>query len=302
MKFSLRPKPPYNFELVASLYSRFPQCVDTYTKSSYKRALEIDGQICLVEVSSTGSVDCPLLEVCVTPSTVNRAKLKKTVSWMLSVEEDFSAFYSLAKKDKKLWGLVSPLYGLHAPKTPTVYEALIIAISEQQIALPVAIALRKRLAEKHGKRILVKGKRYYAFPSPMAIAKARVEDIREMKFSTKKAEYMIDISKKVVSGEIDLEQMKSWEVGKVLETLTQYRGLGPWTVEYMMVRGMGRYDALPAADIGLRNSLTKYLGSKERVSEAKVRAFLQPFGRYKGNAAFYLIYAYAFEKYKNLEN
>lgn len=68
-------------------------------------------------------------------------------------------------------------------------------------------------------------------------------------------------------------------------------------VEYMMCRGMGRYDTLPAKDIALRSGVTQYLGKKERVSEQKVRKVLKKFGQHKGKAAFYLIYAYAFQKY-----
>lgn len=167
----------------------------------------------------------------------------------------------------------------------------------QQIALPVAIALRKRLVEKYGQSLEVFGGRYFAFPTPEALAKAKPAEIRNLRFSTKKSEYIVDVSRRVTEGKLDLEEMKNWNQEKILETLTEIRGLGPWTVEYMMCRGMGRYDALPANDIGLRNSLTKFLDKRERVSEKETRNFLECFGEYKGYAAFYLIYTYAFQKY-----
>jgi DNA-3-methyladenine glycosylase II len=101
----------------------------------------------------------------------------------------------------------------------------------------------------------------------------------------------------VVKGEIDLEKMRTWNQEKILATLTKIKGIGPWTVEYMMCRGMGRYEALPANDLGLRVSLTKFLGRKQRATGKEARDFLDRFGQYRGYAAFYLIYTYAFGRY-----
>lgn len=298
MKFYIKPKAPFNFELVASLYGRFPtQCVDLYGQGMYTRALKPGKEVCLIKVKSIGTVNQPKLEVDVQLEIKDADLVKKTVEWITGADEDISSFYKIGLKDEKFSRLIKQLYGLRPPRTPTAFEALIIAITEQQIALPVAITLRKRLVEKLGEQITVDGKIYFTFPTAEALAQAKPEEIRELKFSSKKSEYLVEVSQKVASGEIDLEEMKNWEIEKIIERLTQIRGIGPWTAEYMIVRGMGRYEALPAADIGLRSSLTKFLERKERVTEEEVRKFLEPFGKYKGNAAFYLICAYAFEKY-----
>jgi len=297
-KFFIKPKPPFNFELVASLYSRFSvQCVDIYNGEVYERALRVNDKICLVRVKSIGSIDRPKLLVEVFPDTVEKRLILERIKWMLGMTDDIEGFYKIAKRDKKFAPIIKNLCGLRAPKTSTVFEALIIAISEQQIALPVAIALRKRLVEKYGESIKVNGKKYYTFPNPESLAKAKAEDIKKLKFSLKKSEYIVDVSKKVANGEINLEKMKNLNKERILDELTKVRGIGLWTVEYMMCRGMGRYDALPANDLGLRTSLTKYFDRKERVSEQEARRFLEPFGKHKGYAAFYLIYNYAFQKY-----
>lgn len=298
MKLFIQPKSPFNFDLVGSLYSRFPvQCVDLYTKGVYERALRVKNGIYLVKVKSVGLVDKPKLLVEVLPSITDKRLIKEKVKWITGTEDDIKGFYKIGLKDKKFVQIIKNLYGLRAPKTPNIFESLIIAITEQQIALPVAISMRKRLVEKYGESIKIDDKIYYTFPSPKSLAKAKPEEIRELKFSFKKSSYIVEISKKVANGEIDLEKMRQWGKEKILDILTKIKGIGSWTVEYMMCRGMGRYDALPANDIGLRMSLTKYLNKKERVSEGEVRCFLEHFGKYKGYAAFYLIYTYAFQKY-----
>lgn len=297
MRFYIEPKPPFNFDLVASLYARFPtQCVDIYSEGEYRRVLKINNKNHLVRISSIGSVKKPKLEVMINPKGDEKT-IKKVAKWIVGADDDVDKFYKIGFKDEKFTQVINNLYGLRAPKTPTVFEALIIAISEQQIALPVAIAIRKRLVEKYGDSISINGEKYFAFPTAEQLAKAKPKDIRELKFSTRKAEYIIGVSKMVTKGDINLEKMKSWGVDKILEELTKIKGLGFWTVEYMMCRGMGRYDALPANDMGLRASVTKYLDKKDRVSEKEVRKLLKPFGSHKGYAAFYLIYSYAFQKY-----
>jgi DNA-3-methyladenine glycosylase II len=298
MDFNIGPKAPYDFRLVASLYSKFStQCVDYYAEGKYQRVLKVANKLCLATVTSLDSITKPKLRVNLTSPPPDVKEFKAQIEWILGTDEDTNGFYAIGQKDQKFAALIKDLYGLHAPRTPTVYEALIIAISEQQIALPFALVLRQRMTEKFSDFVEVDGKKYFAFPEPEALAKAKVEQFRAMKFSTKKAEYIIDISQKVASGKLDLEKMRDWEIAKTMEVLTEIRGIGPWSVEYMMVRGMARHDALPATDIGLRNGLTRYLGKTEKVSEKEVREFLEPFGKYKGLAAYYLIYSYAFKKY-----
>jgi DNA-3-methyladenine glycosylase II len=297
MKAFIKPNPPYNFNLVASLYSRFPtQCVDIYSEGEYKRVLRVENKLYFIRIKSVGSVDNPRLGIGVARK-VGKRILKDKIKWIVGADDDIKSFYKIASKDIKFKGVINNMYGLRAPKTPTVYEALIIAITEQQIALPVAIALRKRLVERYADFIQVKGKKYYSFPTPKQLAEAKPEDIKKLKFSMKKAEYIVGVSKEVYSGNIDLEKMKDWKTEEVLGKLTKIRGIGPWTVEYMMCRGMGRYDALPASDMGLRNAVTRLLGSKDKASETEVRKLMKQFGKNKGIAAFYLIYWYAFQKY-----
>ncbi len=300
MKFSIYPKPPFSFDLVAGLYSRFPtQCVDIYGEGVYERALEVKERIYLIKVKSIGLLNEPKLLVEVLPEgeTIDKQSIEEKIKWMLGTEDEIKEFYKIGLKDRKFSQIIRNLYGLRPTKTPTVFEALIIAISEQQIALPVALAIRKRLVEKYGESITIGEKKYYAFPSAEALAQAKSAEIKELKFSSKKADYMIDVSTRVVNNELNLETMKGGEINKVTAILSQIKGLGPWTIAYMLCRGMGRYETLPAADMGLRTSVTNYLREKEKVSEREVRKVLEPFGKYRGYAAFYLIYNYAFQKY-----
>lgn len=298
MKFLIQPQPPFDFDLTASIYSRFPvQCVDLYRDGLYERILRFKGKNHLVRVKSKGSVEKPKILVETMSDLKKKALIRNKISWLFSLDDNLDGFYKIAKKDKKFFSIVKSFYGLRVPKTPTVFEALIIAIIEQQVAMTTALAMRKRLVEKFGQFLKIGKKKYFAFPTPEVLAKAKAGEIRKLGLSLKKAEYIIGVAGKVVNKEINLETMKSWEMERILATLTEIRGIGPWTVEYMMCRGMGRYETMPADDLGLRSGLTQHLDKKERVSAEEARRFLNHFGQFKGYAAFYLTVYYAFSKY-----
>ena len=76
---------------------------------------------------------------------------------------------------------------------------------------------------------------------------------------------------------------------EVYSTLTQIRGIGPWTAEYVLVRGLGRPDRVPAEDIGIRDVVGKYLAGGERVEASRVQELLKPFAPFRGLTAYYLL-------------
>lgn len=66
---------------------------------------------------------------------------------MLSLDVDVRRSYTEINFDRILSKIESKLYGLRAPRFPSAYRALIVAISEQQIALPIAIAIRANMVK-----------------------------------------------------------------------------------------------------------------------------------------------------------
>ena len=71
--------------------------------------------------------------------------------------------------------------------------------------------------------------------------------------------------------------------------LLQIRGLGPWSAEYFLVRGMSRPDRVPADDLGIRSVVGRYLGSGQRLTPQGTLRKLSAFRPYRGLAAFYLL-------------
>jgi DNA-3-methyladenine glycosylase II len=78
---------------------------------------------------------------------------------------------------------------------------------------------------------------------------------------------------------------------QVVTELTKFRGIGKWTAEYVLVRGMGRVNSLPADDLGIQRAVSQAYFKGRKITAEEVRATLtQKFAPYTGIAAFYLMY------------
>ena len=132
------------------------------------------------------------------------------------------------------------------------------------------------------------GESVYAFPTPDRVAALSYEDLTRLQFNRRKAEYIIDISRMVAEGRLDLEGLRRRSDEEVMEILLPLRGIGRWTVECLLLFGMGRPDLLPAADIGLRKAVQKVYGLVDRPGEEEVRRIGESWTPWRSYATYYL--------------
>jgi len=261
---TLRPAPPYDFNLTAAAatYFRNRYGVETFENGLYRRLLYVAGSFCLVSVGSAGSLDSPRLEVEITGKSLDESMVSRAAeqaAWILGIEQDLTPFYRLTRGDSILGPLIRGMRGLHVPRTASVYEGLILAILGQQISSQVARMLRNLIIETYGPALEVCGIAYRGFPRPTDLAKAGVEKLRRLKLGARKANYIWEISEAVASGRLDLEALKNYPDEQVIEILTRIRGIGSWTVQWLLVRSLGREDGFPFSDLALRRTLALML-------------------------------------------
>jgi DNA-3-methyladenine glycosylase II len=221
----------------------------------------------------------------------NSSLLRERVRWQFHLDAPLQGFYKQARKRPFFQPILKNLYGVKPLRPPTLFEMAIIAISEQQLSYPVAVKMRSRLVEALGRKMLFEGKEYRAFPTPKALAACTVSDLRALSFSTRKAEYIIDLSRMVAAASFDIESLRNRSNEEVTEALTALRGFGRWSAEYFLGRGLGRSEVLAGGDLGVQTLVGKYLGPGHRVSEKECRKIMDEWGPYKGWVVFYLFLA-----------
>ena len=256
------------------------------------RVLHVGEKLALVSVSSEGTIERPRLTVEIHPRllTQEMKSLRKLLHVMFAPSFDFNRFYSVAKQDRLMHTVAKNLRGLRPFSPPTLFEALIIAITEQQISLDAAITIRSRLIQKYGDRVTFGGGQFYAFPTPAALAETSPKKIRAVGLSMNKARYVHELSKKVAKEELDLERLREMDDESAITELTNIKGVGQWTAEYALIRGMGRVNSLPADDLGIQRAVSRAYFNGKKISSKTVRKVLEKFAPYSGIAAFYLMY------------
>jgi DNA-3-methyladenine glycosylase II len=292
--------PPFDFNLSAMIFSDGDRSIRKYQDGKFWQVIRVNDSLILVTVKALGTVDNPKISVELRSdhkmSEVDTENVKQTVSTMLNLDLDPKPFYEHVKKDKILTDIIHRLRGLKIPTTPTVFEALIDSITEQQISLNVAHALERRLVKTFGKTLRLDGEVYYAYPTPLELASARLEQLRRCGLSQKKAEYIKEVSRMIVDGKLNLEGFKRYDdAQKTISELNKIRGIGVWTAELTIARGMRKLDVVPADDLGLRRIISHYYCLDEKISGLEARKVAKRWGKWKGLAAFYLIVADAME-------
>ncbi len=96
--------------------------------------------------------------------------------------------------------LTRELAGFRPPLSPDPFEALVGSITAQQVSMFAAFAIRSRMIERFGKR----AEHAWAFPTRERIARAREEELVELGFSRRKAEYVVALAR----SELDFEELR----------------------------------------------------------------------------------------------
>jgi DNA-3-methyladenine glycosylase II len=291
--FFISPESPFDFQRSAGIHGRFEKSLpDVYENGIYKRVLHLAVNPVLVLVTSKGTIEKPRLNVEVYPQLLAQEvkALKRLLCTMFAASFDFDKFYSVAKKDRLMKIVSRRLRGLRPVSPPTIFEASVIAITEQQISLDVAVAIRSRLIEKFGEVVKFEGRNFYAFPTPAVLAKAKLNQMMAVGLSRNKALYINELSKKVAGKELDIEGLRKMDDETAIEELTKIKGVGPWTAEYTLIRGMGRVNSLPADDLGIQRAISEAYFKGKRIGSNEVRRILSKFSPFSGIAAFYLMY------------
>jgi len=234
------------------------------------------------------SQDPAVIELIADPIPRQTRQFQQHLRAILNADLELEPFYRRLRRDKALRPVVNSLIGLKPFRPPDIFQMLVIAITEQQISMDAAHSIRERLLATFG----TPAGKLTAFPRPQEIASLQAAELRACGLSQRKAEYLIELAGRVSSGEIDMASWENTPDDELIKLLSGYRGVGEWTAEYILVRGLGRIDVVPATDLGVRRVVGHYLAGEKELSAQEVRQLLEPWAPFRGLTAFYLLAHY----------
>jgi len=287
--FTLKPLPPFRLDLTVWVLRRLPiNGIDRWDGVTLRRVLVLGDVPIEVAVVQSGSAHAPQLTVTTKGARLSRAKrdaLITTLETMLGLNIDLHAFHQWAERNTRLVSLINPFIGFKPPRLPSMFEALVNGIACQQLSLQVGIHLLNRLSRMYGQSI----GEHHAFPRPIDLASAAPSQLGTLGFSNRKAQVILDSAQAVVEGSLDLEGLATMDTAAAQSRLIELKGIGRWTAQYILLRGLGRLDVFPADDVGGQNKMQHWLQRTQRPDYDQMQRILAPWQPYRGLIYFYLL-------------
>lgn len=293
MTFSLDPVPPFRLDLTAWTLRRRPDnLVDWWDGQTYRRILALEDEAVELAATQFGASDTPHLRVTLSGAHLSPERVEAVqtmLTRMLGLDVDLSAFYCFAETDAKLGPLVQRFLGVKPPRFPSVFEALVNGIACQQITLTQGIRLLNRLAQTYGMAATGGTTPAHAFPRPQDLAELEPQVLKSLGFSGQKGRALVELASALTQKRLDLEALAGLEDDAILARLLALRGVGRWTAEYVLLRGLRRLDRFPGDDVGARNNLCRWLGLTEPLDYVGVQQTLARWRPYGGLLYFHLL-------------
>jgi DNA-3-methyladenine glycosylase II len=209
------------------------------------------------------------------------AAIAGEIGYLLGLPFDLDAFRTWAEPEPVLGPIVRALAGFRPTLSPSPFEALVIAITTQQISLRAAAAIRGRFVERFG----IRHELAWAFPEREHVARARVDDMTALGFSTRKAEYVLGLAR----SDLDLSGLAAFSDSEVISALTALPGLGRWTADWFLARALARPEAWPAGDLGVRKAVAAFYADGRSLSIEEVRHMGTRFAPFQNLSANFLL-------------
>ncbi len=236
---------PYDWPAMLDfLAARAIPGVEVVEEGRYERNIEIDGahgSVAVRQAEDGGHLFATIRfpRVSALPTVV--ARLRR----LFDLDADVEAIGSHLSKDPWLAPLVTARPGLRVPGAWDAFELAARAILGQQVSVAAARTLAARLAAAHGARV-PRSTMPLLFPSPARIAAA---DLTAMGLPKARASALSGLARALAEDPGLLSPKGDLE--RVVESLEQLPGIGPWTAQYVAMRALREPDAFPASDLGL---------------------------------------------------
>jgi 3-methyladenine DNA glycosylase/8-oxoguanine DNA glycosylase len=204
---------------------------------------------------------------------VSPARAREAARALFSLEHPIEEFYRLVRREPILRGTDRRFRGLRLPRDASLYESLVSAVIGQQLSVQAAATLTRRLHEATDSYLTVDGIELPTIPSPRAVLRRGAVGLRSVGLSRAKTKSLLGIARGQVEGRFPTPTFRRMGAEEAIERLDAEPGVGRWTAENALLRGVGRTDLFVAGDLGLRVALAEYGVLPRHAPEEAARAW-----------------------------
>ena len=287
---TLHAVPPFSFERTLAFirvfyardYERVPAHKQIYGET-LRRVVSVDGVPVLFTVRAVEEE----LELTLYTAHLSDALVAATterVRFYLGLDDDLTPLYTRA--DPVFEGVVKTWRGYHMLKVLTPFEAACWALIQQRTPNGFAHKTMARLAESFGGSLVYEGETYTAFPGAQAMVDNPQARVLAATNNTRKTERLLHVIRAFATA--DETFLRAAPYGEVAAWLGGIKGLGAWSVDFIMLRGLGRIERVPWTDTGMLGAVSKVYTGGFEISLGRTRELAERYGLYQGLWAHYV--------------
>jgi DNA-3-methyladenine glycosylase II len=168
----------------------------------------------------------------------------------------------------------------HVPeKMQSPFQALMRAIVYQQLNGKAASTILGRVVDLYPRGGL----------KPQAILATSDEKLRGAGLSRSKVLALKDLAAKTLDSTVPtLARLKKMDDAEIVSRLVQVRGIGPWSVEMLLIFRLGRPDVLPVSDFGVRNGFMLTYGTAKLPAPQEIMEHAECWRPFRSVASWYM--------------
>jgi 3-methyladenine DNA glycosylase/8-oxoguanine DNA glycosylase len=213
-------------------------------------------------------------------SPTEQVELTQTIGWMLSLDQDFSEFYSLARQEPKLLKMVERRAG-RVLRSPTLFEDVLRTLLTTNTLWKHTLRMCRELTTRYGEP-LPSDPTQHTFPNPQRLAQEDESGLREQCRMGYRAPYVYELSQRVSSGELDLEVLKTSSLPtlELRKELMSIKGVGSYAAANLLML-LGRYDYVPVDTWALKVVSNEFFGG-QKITPKQVLSTFEKWGKWQG--------------------
>lgn len=275
-------RPPYDWDRMLSFYrDRAIQGVESLDDGGYRRSIRTAAGMGMIHIHPAPAGHALQAEVTL-PDSRDLIHVVERVRRLLDLDANMEAVQRALGADSLLEPLIQRRPGLRLPGCWNPFETAVRAVVGQQISIRAARTVMGSVVERCGPELDI-GNDFgltRVFPTAAEVARC---DLQGLGLNAKRVQTLQGLARAVAEGEIELEIKCT--LSDFVRRLTRLPGIGPWTAQYIALRGLGEPDAFPAGDLGLLQALNETIG---RITPRQLHARAEAWRPWRAYAATYL--------------
>ena len=289
---TLSATPPFDFAQTLRFIAAFTPMAGEQQigDGALRKAVMVEQSPVVFTVDAMGEAEQPALRYSLASAAPLTEALQRAaadrIRFFLSLDDDLRPFYAAARaSDPAFLPVIQRLHGFHQMKFLTPFENACWAVLTQRTPMAVAHALKQRLVARFGAALVVDGAAYAAFPEAGTLAMAGRDELAALLRNERKASYLRAIATAFAAVDEDWLRARPYE--QVRDWLLAIDGIGPWSANFVLIRGLGRMDTVATPEKELLAAARSVYGA-DITPDALLHLARAVYGDHAGYWSFYL--------------